>query len=244
MSLELTFMPELPPVAAGVTDDARQSIFWVGHVRVIDHAVRAASGMSVKLTIVSPQDQVHPFIGQRVGGSSGQRFLARFSTAPEDGEPSPVHSGEVMLVWWQHDNNGQHVNLKLDDGPDGEGMNPFQMVRAGREGGDVLAAAFFRIEDDETVTRRRRKRFADMSPVQQSQILCRTDPAFQEWIMGIGGTIGIVASAGETPAETAARIVRVWCGVVSRSELGRPDRADALGQWNELLTRFKNRPRD
>lgn len=242
MPLELNFMPELPAVARGVTNDLMRSIFWVGHVRVIDHSVRATSGMNVKLSIISPQEQVHPFMSQRVGAASGQRFLTRFSTAPELGEPEPVHAGEVVLIWWQHDSNGQHVNLKLDDGPDGEAVNPFQQVRAGRDGGDILAAVFFRIEDDETVARRRRKRFADMSPVQQSQILCRTDPEFQDWIIGIGAMIGIVPGPGETPAESAARIVRVWCGVTSRSELGRPDRGDAVSQWNELLIRFRNRP--
>lgn len=214
--------------------------FWVGFLRLTDHTVSAKRGMHAKFLLQITDDHLHPFRGQRVGPASGQRFRLQASTSPRVGDPQPIYEGDVILSWWQQDSYGCHISLKLDDGPDGNVANPFQSVVADRECGDILAAAFYRVDDDEVERGRRRKRFTEMGPAQQSQILCRSDATFQNWVIGIGREFGVAPTVGETKADTAARAVRMYCGVESRSEFADPNRGDAVRAWQDLYTMFRN----
>ncbi len=157
-------------------------------------------------------------------------------------EPQPIHAGEVLVTWWQHDTHGKQITLRLDDGPDRRTIIPFHDVVAGRDSGEMLASAFHRIDDDEAIEPPRRKRFADMGAAQQSNILSSADPKFQEWAIRITREIGVRPAAGEDPSETAARRYESDAEqrVTSRTGFSRERRDGAMRSWAELLNMYRN----
>ena len=70
-----------------------------------------------------------------------------------------------------------------------------------------------------------RKRFAELPLPQQAGIRC-ADEDFWAFISGKSDTFGNVMSSDD-----AARLVREWCGVQSRSELSMPG---AAARWRKL----------
>jgi hypothetical protein len=76
-----------------------------------------------------------------------------------------------------------------------------------------------------------KREWGDMSPAQQAGLLCN-DPAFQKFLREDRGSTC-------QDAETAARAVRVICGVKSRSEINglRPVAMDA---WRDLVSDFRH----
>lgn len=231
--------------------------YWAGRIRLIDHYVRGTRGMGARFDLTDALgDQPSPFRGLKDGASSGQRLTMLISSL-DPVDPVPIYRGEGILAHWHEDARGVHLELKFDDGPDGSvpreagaAINPFQNHRADRETGEEFVLAFWLVEDNEVLTgrfRNGRKRpgFNAMGAAQQSQILCKTDPDFQEWaIRFAGGELGIEPIPGEPASETAARIVRAWCGVESRAEFAMADGAIARERWADLLHLFRTRPRD
>lgn len=210
---------------------------WSGHMRLIDFSLSAKRGMSVKLALKIQPNLLHPFHGEKIGAHAGQHYFAQFSTLNFEGDDVlPIYEGEVALSWWQHDASGHLITLKLDDTSDGYRINPFQALHADRDTGDMVAGIFKRVNEHGAT--RVRRRFADMSPAQQSHILCKNDENFQDWVLATASEVGVMQSCGESKADAAARAVRVLCGVKSRSEFSSGNQA-AINSWNRLYSMFK-----
>lgn len=215
------------------------SPFWIGSGRLIDHHNSARNGISAKFTIASNVDGLpHPFRGLKSGYSSGHRLHIRVCT--DTYEPVPVYDGEGMLAYWNEDFGGCHFSIKFDDGPDGVRENPFQVYRFGKGDGDLFTLALWLIDDqEEVVLPKVKKSFAEISPTQQSQILCKSDSDFQVWVIKLAKKRGFVADGNALAYENAGNAVKFLCDIKSRSELSKDSFAKA--KWNELLGQFRAR---
>lgn len=223
-----------------------ERIFWNGHARLIDHYTKGSTGMGAVFIITDDLGYMPvPFRGIKAGNASGQRMRIQICTISEN-DPVPVYDGESVLARWNEDYKGVTFGIRLDDSVDGSPINPFQAYRSDKDDGEIFAIAIWLIDDDETVSTKRPKRaFNELGAAQQSQILCKTDPNFQEWsIYHVGPKFDIHPTAEETPAETSARIVRAWCGVESRAEFSRPEGQIARERWFDMLHQFRTRYRD
>lgn len=209
--------------------------FWVGIGRLLDHHNTARNGISAKFTIISDANNLpHPFRGVKSGYSSGNRL--RIKVCTDSFVPVPVYEGDGMMAYWNEDFGGCHFSVKFDDGPDGIRENPFQAYRFGKGDGDLFAIALWLIDDQEEVIKPK-KSFADISPTQQSQILCKSDLSFQVWVIKLAKKHGFSADSNALAAENAGNAVKFLCDVKSRAELSKDSFAKA--KWSELLGQFR-----
>lgn len=214
--------------------------FWIGSSRLLDHHNSARNGISAKFTIALDMNNCpHPFRGLKSGYSSGHRL--RLKVCTDSALPIPVYEGEGMLAYWSEDFFGCHFSIKFDDGPDGVRENPFQIYRFGKLDGDLFTVAIWLIDDqDEVVEPKVKKSFSEITPTQQSQILCKSDSAFQVWIIKLAKKQGFIADKDALAFENAGNAVKFLCDIKSRAELTKD--AFAKAKWIELLGQFRSRP--
>ena len=226
-------------------------------------------GMSLKLQLLNVNGEArHPFQFLRWSSTigEGQRLLVNLSRI--DDSSSEVSEmlwlGETTLGWWADDCcNGMHITLRIDDRSD-EVKVPLHGLNTGKKTGDIVFLACWIIGDDElpeppprsSQNRRTktgdpktvvRKKFSELDATRQAAIKCG-DAEFQNWcfqhVKDILTTedMSLLPPAESSSAAYAVMVVRLYCGINSRSELGLPDEAGdrARLRWQGLLKKFED----
>jgi len=225
---------------------------YQGNSSIIDYSVRAKSGMQAKLGLLVDEHIRHPFKGLKTGGQgSGQRLRLVISDRSEDDAERPLYVGEALLAWWAEDcKSGMSVTLRFDDGPDGSRRHPLE----GKAPGETVFLACWSVSDQEEfeapeVSKKKTRAFKNMGPAQQSQIKCRLDTDFQSWTLSFALRYLSPEEHKELPSwetshsDFAAAVVRLWCGIESRSEFARATETGerARARWQEMLSMFDAR---
>lgn len=230
---------------------------FAGSTRLIRWGNTNASGMTLTLSIIDDSSfQVHPLKGLKAATDSekmnGQRLYVAL-TSPNDDfkDSSPLYRGDGILIWWSDDcRHGMKFTLRLREGPDGAGsVHPCFGMDAGTKNGETLVVAIWGLDDDETIEdprpKRTRKKFSELNPTQQAQILCR-DHRFQQWLSDNTPDFFskyeldyLTNAYQEGPAKFAEMAVKIWCNIESRSEISRE--VEALSKWKSLLDKYNNR---
>lgn len=228
---------------------------YADYVRVQDFATKPLAGMTANLVLLSGEASlVHPFRGLRTARHAGHRLRVVMSMSDGDGKERALFVGEASLTWWADDcRNGMRVTLRLDDGGiiDGPEKHPLTGLEVGKSGEVIYLACWAldngeKPENPEEARRAQRKPFHTLTAVQQSQIKCRNDRQFQEWCLKfVAPHLDAVLALelphyDDSPAEYASQVVRLYCGVQSRSEFKEDTQKglDARHRWNEMLRRF------
>ena len=221
--------------------------FFSGEITIADWAA-SPSGHTIRLRLCNASS-VHPFYGL-VGGNrkgGGQRIL--ISAQREDGR---IAYDDQAIVTWRGDDsvNGQTVSLRLDTS---FGEHPFAVIRSdheqGRGCGEKLHLSAWVVDDDEYLLSSKVP-FNEMSPVRQASLKGR-DESFIQWT--IDNAAMLMAQCGArslqnpdpeaTAQEGSAILVRTFCGISTRKELGEDSRNgfDARMKWALLLMMFEAR---
>lgn len=238
---------------AGTLEEARP--FFAAAVMVQDYATSASSGTTVKLHVQDAlvTQAIHPMKGIRCAhGRDGIAHAQRLHVvlgAPggEQAVEAPVttlYDGEGYLLSWGDDSRmGMRFALRLEshDGP-----HPLTGIQAHRTAGEVIFATIWALSDEErhTLPRKSHKSFAELTPVKQSQIICRHDRQFQRWTRLVAPTMletGHLPEDGDDDIRFAEAFVRSFCGVESRSEFNQDTRAGyhAREAWRHLLRQYE-----
>jgi hypothetical protein len=81
-----------------------------------------------------------------------------------------------------------------------------------------------------------RTRWSDLSPTKQAAIRC-SDPVFWAWLEEEGYPLGEQRPCNSN--DDATMLVRILCGVASRSDLNKPANAAAREQWQRIDGAFQ-----
>jgi hypothetical protein len=148
---------------------------------------------------------------------------------------TPTYKGEVMLLRWADSSTGgRTVTFTLEDTPDDPERHPFKGLPCGKDGQRFALVVVpigeaehpsFEQPTEQPKPERPHRRFDDMPKSQQSALLCN-DMEFQEFMLS-------------DDAEQAARRVREYCDVESRSQLD--SNAGAAAEWDKLRAQFNQR---
>lgn len=237
----------------GIRDYRATPPLYTGAARLLDWASTARAGLVAKLELMEADEKgLHPFKGMSCGPAYGQRLHAVISALPDDGGDAEAdYADEAILLHWADDCfAGMSLKLLLGEQA-GDQPHPLQHHPAGKKGGASLFVAFWAVDDDETLQRpdqvRRRRSFATLSAIQQSQILCRT-PDFQRWLNDVvlnrlpQSDRSHLAPCGRAGDAFAADLVRHVCRIGSRAELGNDDSngQHAREIWRALLCEYEN----
>jgi hypothetical protein len=228
---------------------------YAGSALVLGWSESAASGPSVKFSLLDLDDAVrHPFKGIRWGSKPGDGQRLRVSLQRLDGEGNVlgvVYADEASLAWWEEDcANGVQVKVLLSERRDGVHPMKYGNVQSGKDG-EVLLLAVWVLGDDDLPEppppprRGNKVPFAQMDATRQAAIKC-SDPEFREWCSHGGVRMLAAADAAALPSFAAnpeafaAEVVRLWCGVASRSAMRQQTQAGeaARARWAEMLRRF------
>jgi hypothetical protein len=128
---------------------------------------------------------------------------------------SAINIEAMLLSWAETSNGGAKIVLQLADADD---LEPFKRMTLakGKQAGQRLGCAFVEIGDDEKPVERRKH---GAGPLAQLAGRWCEDVAFQHWLEDAVPTVWAVHWDPARLDETAARVVRMMCGVASRSEL-------------------------
>lgn len=230
-----------------------------GSVRLLNWGNTAKTGMSVELGIrdISPQD-VHPFKGMLCGKENGQRLKVWIGPGSDhllldQNSTGAFYKGDALLMRWSDDSvNGMSIKFLIDSSADGsDGKHPFDGFITGRKEGEVMTFLAWAVSDDETVQDpsfvRKKKPFAELSPVTQAQILTG-DARFVSFLAKNEHTL-LTEQVPTRPAVNsklyAAEFIKSYIGVESRAEMNYDtyEGATARQKWRDLLSYYENSKR-
>lgn len=227
-----------------------------GSVRLLNWSNTARTGMSVELGIrdISPQD-VHPFKGMLCGKENGQRLKVWIGPGSDhlllkQNSEGAFYKGDGLLMRWSDDSvNGMSIKMLIDGSIDGsDGKHPFDGFITGRKEGEILTFLAWAVADDESVQDpafvRKKRPFAELSPVSQSQILCG-DNRFISFLAKNEHTLldsAVSIRPVDNPKFYATEFVKSYIGVESRAEMNHetPEGAMARRKWRDLLSYYNN----
>lgn len=225
-----------------------------GSVRLLNWSNTAKTGMSVELGIrdISPQD-VHPFKGMLCGKENGQRLKVWIGPGADhllidQGSEGAFYKGDGLLMRWSDDSvNGMSIKLLIDGSVDGsDGKHPFDGFLTGRKEGEVMTFLAWAVADDETVQDpafvRKKKPFAELSPVTQAQILTG-DSRFISFLAKNEHTLlatPVAIRPAENPKLYGADFIKSYIGVESRAVMNHetPEGAIARRKWRDLMSYY------
>lgn len=224
---------------------------YVGRVRLLFWSSTPTAGMSIKVALLDSDLEINPFKGMKVGktGLRGQR-LRLVLTLDSETDKGALYQGEAILQHWQDDPlDGLSVKIRLDDSIDGASRHPCEAMPFGREDGEVFLFTAWAIADDEQPEAperaSKRRPFAQLNPVVQSNILCN-DTTFVEFLVlhivdQLEASPHPLPSAKDQPKAFAEVVVRSFCGITSRAQLnGSDDVAEqARINWQNLLRSYE-----
>lgn len=227
---------------------------YKGSVRLLNWSNTARSGMSVELGVrdIAPQD-VHPFKGMLCGKENGQRLKVWIGPGSDhllldQDSQGAFYKGDSLLMRWSDDSvNGMSIKILIDGSIDGsDGKHPFDGFIAGRKEGEIMTFLSWAVSDDETIQDpafvRKKRPFAELSPVSQSQILC-SDNRFISFLAKNENTL-LVAPVSIRPVDNpklyATEFVKTYIGVESRAEMNHetPEGALARKKWRDLFSYY------
>jgi hypothetical protein len=229
---------------------------YKGSARLLNWSNTARSGMSVELCIrdIAPHD-VHPFKGMLCGKENGQRLKIWIGPGADHllldhDSKGAFYAGDGLLMRWSDDSvNGMSIKLLIDGSIDGsDGKHPFDGFITGRKEGEVMTFLSWAVSDDETIQDpafvRKKRPFAELSPVSQSQILCG-DNRFISFLAKNEHTLlstPVSIRPIDNPKLYASEFVKLYIGVESRAEMNyeTPEGALARKKWRDLFSYYDN----
>lgn len=226
---------------------------YADNVRLADFNTKANGMTAIFHLIDADPSRPNPFKGLKVGNPSGHRLHVVVSRPTSNQEPHCYYSGEGILNRWaETPESGMSATIRFDGGPDGVAIHPLSEVHPGSKDGETLYLACWAVSDDEALmvpanARKTSPRpFNTVGVVQQAAIKCKKDTAFQDFCYADGRLALDPGDADGLPifednqAAFASCVVRLFCRVTSRAELGHdtPEGYEARNRWTRLMRDF------